>query len=269
VANLQGHHRLSSAGVAGLNGMSKPQARTLAVAGTSGSKWWVKIIICIFYIFIQYQNMANIEKFSPLKLKRIGYSLTEIFFQDLSSNDNCIQLIVTVESQNINIKQFSRYLDLIYRIDGMLSEIGYARYVQTPNSQIEISDVQFGSIELWIERFINSIDANNLVIIGLCLKYLPKMIKIPLEAGKQYYELLNEREDYLEKKEKRKAKSNLRQAINQDDDLIGVPRSLKEKLLNLMIELYDKNKKYINSSSRFIYKSVKSVDLKTKKKHNK
>lgn len=212
--------------------------------------------------------MTNIVRLSSSLPQKVGANLTQILLENSNSDDNAIELTISIEAEDLGVKDFSSYLDLIYRIDGNLSLIGYKRYVQVPKDQIRIAEIRFGSIEVVIERFINSLDANNIAIIGLCLKYLPQVFKATMEVGTQYYEIQNKREDYLEKKDKRKLRKSIRESITRDENLKGINKNLKEKIVDLLDDLYGKNLIRMNSSSRFANKSVKSIKLKTKRKNS-
>lgn len=212
--------------------------------------------------------MANIERFSSSSPQKIGSTLTTLFFEEANQEDNCIELVISIDSNHLSIKEFSSYLDFIYRIDGMTSELGYKRYVQIPRAQIEISEIRFGSLLIIIEKFIDELDGKTLVIIGLCLKYLPQVIKTSTEASVHLFDMLNKREDYLEKKDRRKLRKSIRDSIKEDEALQGINKNLKEKLVDLLDEMYVKNTQRIGPASRFASKSVKSIKIKTKRKNN-
>jgi len=213
--------------------------------------------------------MVNIQKFSPLSVKRISSNLTEILLNNYNNEDNCIELMISIKSQDLNIKEYSDYLQLIYKTDALLSEMGYSRYVQKPKSQIKISEIKFGSVEHYIERLIHSLDANNLIIIGLSLRYIPNILKSTLESGVQYYDLLNKREDYLEKRDRRvkkNLKKSIRQSIENDAEFKDIDAKSKGKLVSLLEYIYNKNIILLNTAYRFSIKNVKSITLRTKHK---
>jgi len=226
--------------------------------------------------------MANIDRYSSSLPKKVGSDLTKLLFEDSYPESNCIELIISFKEKDINVKDLSSYLDLIYRIDGQLSKIGYTRYVQMPRIQIKITEFRIGSVEVSIERLINSLDFNNIAIIGLCLRYLPSVIKTFIEVGDKYYEMLNKREDYLEKNNKRKSKigdnindksrrqirKNIRNCITQDKHLPSINKKFKDSLVNLISNLFSKNLSKLNSSSRFANDAVNDIKISVKRKNN-
>lgn len=209
--------------------------------------------------------MKSIEKFSSSSPQGIGTHLTQLLVESSNPADDSIELVISIESESLSIKGLSSYLDIIYRIDGMISKLGYNRYVHIPEVQIEISEVRFGSVEIIIEKLYTSLDANNIIIIGIFLKYLPKIIQTTAGTGLQIFDMLNKREEYLEKKERRILRKTIRKSLNEDEDLQGINQHLKEKLVDLLDGLYVKNAHRLNSSSKFANKSVKSVRVRTKK----
>ncbi|PTX22677.1 hypothetical protein C8N40_101504 [Pontibacter mucosus] len=211
--------------------------------------------------------MTNIERFSSSPQK-LGTALTKLFFEKSNLDNNAVELEISIDSGNLSVREFSSYLDIIYRIDGMTSELGYNRYVQIPEAQIQISEIRFGSVLIVIERLLQNLDATNIVIIWISLKLLPKVINATTQSGIQIFEMLNKREEYLEKRDRRKFRKKIRDSINEDNELQEIDKNLKEKLVDLLDEIYFKNSQRIGPASRFADKSVKSVQIKTKRKNN-
>ncbi|WP_242922016.1 hypothetical protein [Pontibacter liquoris] len=211
--------------------------------------------------------MANIERFSSSP-RKLATALTNLFFENTNLDYNAIELEISIDSENLNVREFSSYLDIIYRIDGMTSELGYSRYAQIPEAQIQISEIRFGSVLIFIERLLNEFDVNNIAIIWISLKLLPKVINTATQSGVQIFEMLNKREEYLEKRDRRKLRKKIRESINEDDELQIIDKNLKEKLVDLLDEIYFKNSRRLGPASRFANKSVKSVNLNPKRKNN-
>ncbi|MGN6567133.1 MAG: hypothetical protein ACTHJ0_04235 [Flavipsychrobacter sp.] len=205
--------------------------------------------------------MPNLQKYNIRLQSNKNLNLVSAYFKDDEFEGRTIELIISIEPNNINIKELSSYLDFIYRLDGQLSEIGYLHYVHYPHAQIEIDEIRFGSWQIIIQKAINSFDADKLIIIFLCLKYLPVVVQSFLGSVKNVYEILNAREDYLEKKEKRKLRKNIRNLINDELEFSNLNKRQKDKLIDIMEQLYYKNSKRAVPSSRFANKYIKEIKL--------
>jgi hypothetical protein len=186
--------------------------------------------------------MPNIQKYSD-NIPSLGkLNLTKLYFQESDNNFDIIELIISIEQTGVNVKELSSYLDFIYRVDGHLSEIGYSKYVHNPRLQIEIDHIRFGSWEIVFQKLLNTFDGDKLFIIYLSLKFLPKVIQTLLDAGYRFYEILDIREYYLEK---------------------------KEKLVDLLDKLYSEIGNRTVAASRFAQKFIKELKIiSAKKKDN-
>ena len=134
--------------------------------------------------------MANIQKVNQSLVQKKNLGLEEILFSNLNQDFSSLELIITINDENLNIKELSSYLDFIYRTDGKLYNKSFLSYARMPRVQLEISEIRKGSWEIVIEKVLNSIDGQNLMIIYLVLKYLPKVIEASLDGTHKYYQIL-------------------------------------------------------------------------------
>lgn len=209
--------------------------------------------------------MPNIQKTESSFPSRYNLNIEEVLFGNYVNDFESIELIITLDDKNLNIKEFSAYLDFIYQTDGYLSNYGFLSYSKMPRVQLEITEVRQGSLVLIIEKLLNEIGGQNLMIIYLVLKFLPNVIKATLDGAEKYYSILDKREDYLEKKDKRKFRSPLKKAIFSDLELNSMSDNQKEKLAKQLNKFYKKNNL---AASRFAQKFIKNIELKPNKKKN-
>ena len=212
--------------------------------------------------------MNEIQKYSDNLLAVSKLGLTKHIFEQVSDDFNAVELIISMQNSGLNVKELSTYLDFIYRIDGHLSEIGYLKYVHNQRLQIEINSIRFGSWEIVIERFLNTVDADRLTILFLALKFLPKIVQTVIDNIHKYYEILNNREDYLEKKDRRKSRKEIRDLINQEQGFSTLDKKQKEKLVTILEELFKATDKQKVPASRFAQKSVKDIKLRPTRTKN-
>lgn len=207
--------------------------------------------------------MSSIQKYQPKIANKIYENILNQIFSG-QSNDRYIYLVIKIEDNDLNVKDFSTYLELVYRVDGLLSRQGFNSYSKSYDSQIKITKVSFGSIELTIEKLLSEIGSERLIFIWLILKYLPTLINGTMEATNKYYDTLLKREEYLEKVNNRKQKKNIRSLVYDDAELSSLEKKDKEKIVNVLNDIYNNNPKKIGSAFRFARNSVKSVKIKRK-----
>ena len=210
--------------------------------------------------------MSNIQKYFSNFLSKQEIGLAKIVLEEINQDANYLELIISIEESNINVKELASYLNLIYRLDGLMSQDGYSQYTHNYNTQIKINEIRIGSREIVIQKVLESIDADRLALIWLTLKYMGTIFVTGASSVLLFYKALNQREDYLEKKDRRLLRKNIRELIEDEVGLSKLPKKHKAKIIDAIDELYVKNKKLIPAASRFIKNSVKSVALKPRKR---
>lgn len=210
--------------------------------------------------------MSDIQKYFSNFLAKQEYGLAKIIARQTDAEDFYLELVISIEESNINIKELSSYLNLIYKLDGLMSDVGLNKYVHNYDSQIKINEIRIGSREIVIQKIFESIDADKLALIWLALKYLGTIFVTSSSSILLFYKALNQREEYLEKKDRRLLRSHIRDLIEEEVELSQLEKKHKTKLVDALDELYVKNKKVIPSASRFAKNSVKSVKLYPKRK---
>lgn len=212
--------------------------------------------------------MKEIEKYRSELSKQTNLDFAQALFNADNIDDYFIELVVVILNEDLNVKEISSYLDFIYRVDGLISRYGYSSYVQNRSVQIAITKIRFGSIEIVIERLLNSTDADKLIIIWLALKYLPTIVNSLTDSVSKVMDVMIKREEYLDKKDRRKFRKQIRELINEEVELMSLDKKGKEKLVNILDEVYMKNRRRLAPASRFAKKFVQSVKLVLKEKNS-
>ena len=225
--------------------------------------------------------MTNIQKYSD-KLPPLGsIDLSELVIQKAAKDFDSIELIITIRKEKLNVKDFSSYLNFIYRIDGHLSEQGLLSYSHYPENQITISEIRFGSYDIifeWIKNVVH--DYNKVVILFFALKFLPKVIQSYLDVVYRSYEIADIREDFLEKKQKRETKELKAQnekkekraykkelRILFDEEFPKLDKKQKEKLIETIAQLYLRVGYPNISAARFAQRLMDDIKLVPRKKN--
>jgi hypothetical protein len=208
--------------------------------------------------------MSEIEKYRDRIPALSKLDIAKILFPDPGADE--LELIISIEQHNLNIKELSTFLETIYRFDGFLSELGFLQYSRYPHLQIKIAEVRQGSWEIVLREYLQTINAERLVIVGFALKYIPKILTTLLDMGLKYVDFQIKKEELLEKKDKRKFRRDVRDIINDDESLQKLDKKTQDKVIDILDELYSANTKRLPASSRFVSNSVKAIKLSSKKK---
>lgn len=81
-------------------------------------------------------------------------------FKGIPNDFNTLELSINVQETNINVKELSSYLELIYKIDRHLIDLSIPKYSHNHRIQIEITEIRFGSWDIVINRLLKTIDAD-------------------------------------------------------------------------------------------------------------
>ena len=224
--------------------------------------------------------MANIYGYNQNLPIRVKFELSEFVLQDMHNRFNAIELVVLIRKEELNVKEFSSYLNFIYRIDGHLSELGLLSYSHHPERQIAIREIRIGSYEVvfrWVTNFFSNY--NNLILLFLALKFLPKVIQSYLNVVYRAYEIMNIREEYLEKlhrrekreekeqrikKEKRIYKKELRELLKEE--IPHLDKKQREKVVEAITQLYLRIGSGSISAARFAQKVIQDIELRPENK---
>jgi hypothetical protein len=119
--------------------------------------------------------MANLSKQvfgSVLDILRDLFGLPNMS----SPEEALVELIITIEDSNINIREFAAYLAFIDRVYGKLSPKGLRSYSHQEWGQLEISEIREGSLELVISKIASEYkNVAALFVLWQILKQLPNV----------------------------------------------------------------------------------------------
>jgi len=167
-------------------------------------------------------------------------------------SDASIRLIIKVNDSDVNIREFSAYLNLIDKTYGRLSPQGLASYSQTPYAQLTVSFRQ-GSLDVIISALLSHIDSvTAIVVLRYLLKYLPTGLK---EVAAAY-------RDYEEGRLVRERRRQLRKEVKQDQELAMLDNNRKNEIVALLDILYWHERRQLTAAQRFAAKYVQKIILK-------
>lgn len=190
--------------------------------------------------------------------------LAALFVPPDIPSDSTVELIITVKDHSLNAREFGAYLSLADRIYGRISRAGLKTYSLLPHTQLQISEIRQGSIELVItEALLYFKDATLLLILWLFLKYFPAGIKTISEATKYFADSYKSIEEGRLVREHRQ---QLKEKMKQDELLQKLDDKQLSQLIVLLADLETAERKNLPAATRFAFKSVEAVRIVLRKK---
>jgi hypothetical protein len=178
--------------------------------------------------------------------------LREIVVSPEVTRDDSIQLIIKVDSAEVNIREFSAYLSLIDKSYGRLSQQGLGSYSHTRYSQL-LTSFRQGSLEVVISEVLSHIDSvTAIIVLHYLLKYLPTALKDTAAAYR----------DYEEGRMIRERRKQLRDEVKQDIELTALDNHRKNEIVAFLDRLYWCERRQLPAAQRFAAKYVRTIMLK-------
>jgi hypothetical protein len=226
--------------------------------------------------------------------ERVPYALfpdlLSVFISPDAPYDTLLELVVTIEGEEIPAREFAEYLALIDRIYGRLSLEGLRSYAHKEQGRLQIAEIHKSELEV-IFRVLQAVvqEAATYIVIAYALKTLSEVIKINTESYKnlvdarksladarksdieaaaireeaRHKEIVNAYEEGRLARENRK---HIREFIQQDPDLMRLDDARKSQLTALLDALFTEENARLAAPIRFAKRHVKNVKLRTRKR---
>jgi len=189
---------------------------------------------------------------------------------DLPQNP-VIELVISIDEEDISVSEFASYLALVDRVYGRTMPEGLMSYSHRKWGRLEIDECRAGSLELIIRVVYEHYQITALAILLLFLRSLPNLFKLTSEGVKNladsfkaYEEGMQIRENREESRLERENRKRIREAIENEPALEKLPEPRKGQLTTLLDALAKEENTYLPAPIRFARRQVKSVILRIK-----
>ena len=199
------------------------------------------------------------NKLPRKRIEAISEQLFGIDNQDL-------KLTVSLNQDNLNVKQLGDLFYFIYRIDGKLHSKGFNSYSHSIDEQITTS-LKFGSLEIILDNLKN-VDVQTIIMTWLAIKNLPNLLTIASNFILNFPTSMKSYEEYRALSETRKARKEIRELVKLDSDLDKVDEKNKEKIILLLEEIYKDNPKQLVGARRILKDNLKQIKIEVIKPFN-
>lgn len=194
---------------------------------------------------------------SDLALRRPIAALTQLGMIVLpeAEEGDVLELVIHSQGGNLSARDMAAYLQLTDRLWGRLQPNGIRSYAARPYEHLRLEEVRTGSLEMAIVDVLSQ-GAPPLLILWLCLKYIPVTLRTMAEAYKAF-------EEGALAKENRK---RIRVDMDNDAALASIPKDKRAELARLVETLLEHDPDLVRRAVRFIEDAEVEVDIHVKRK---
>jgi hypothetical protein len=219
-------------------------------------------------------------------LHDLYYDLVPAFIPPDTPAGAILELVVTVEGENIPAREFASYLALMDRLYGRLSKEGLRSYAHREWGRFQIAEIHKSELEIIFRTLQGYHDTATYIAIGLFLKGLPNMLKRATEGYKSWADARKSladarksdeeaaaiREDTRHKEivnrneEERLAQENenrkrIEETIKQEDALQKLEDEQISRLIGVLDDLLIEENENLAAPIRFARHQVKGVQI--------
>jgi hypothetical protein len=191
-------------------------------------------------------------------------NLVAAFVPEDTPAGSVVELVITIEGEDILAREFAEYLSLIDRLYGRLSPDGIMSYAHRDEERLRIAEIHKSELEIIFRILHGHWGTAALIAILLFLRSLPNMFKVTTEGIKT---LADAYKSYEEGKLARENRKKIRETIKQDSALVNLDDSRKGQLTRLLDALAMIESTNLPAPIRFARRQVKSVIIRVRKEN--
>ena len=199
------------------------------------------------------------SNYLPISLPNTLLALvTELFVPSDTPDESLIKLVITLPSENVNIRDFAAYFSLIDRIYGRLAEKGFYSYAHRRDEQLRYSQIKHGSWQIVFSRALYTGDVTRLILLFLFLKHLPH---VRMESAEAAHRLITGYGYHTDRELARENRKQLKLWMPQDASLKALDAKHFNQLVALLDGLYALEASNLLSPIRFSIGYVSDIRL--------
>jgi hypothetical protein len=186
------------------------------------------------------------------------HELSTLILPDQAAGD-LIELSIRITSESLSSRDMAAFLELIDHVYGRSTVTDFRSYARCESGHLLFSRVRHGSLELVIERSLALANSScPILILWLCLKYLPAAIHSLAISFNEYQQGLLAREN----------RRRIRLEMDRDSTLGKLPKQRKIQLVRLIEAMYERERVILPRAARFTRNSVNAVSIRIRKSQN-
>ena len=196
--------------------------------------------------------MGDLAVQTPVNALR---ELSTLILSDQAEGD-LIELSVRTISGNLSVRDMAAFLEVIDHVYGRSTRTVFRSYARRESGHLQFSEVRQGSFELVIKQALKLANSSYpILILWLCLKYLPAAVHSLASAYNEYQQAALTRQN----------RKRIRQEMDRESILTQLPKERKNQLAQLIEAMWNRERVLLPRAARFARNCVMEVSIRIKK----
>jgi len=201
----------------------------------------------------------NIDASLSLISRPTTADMVKILAPGLTSGTSAIDLVVTLDTDDLNLRDLSRFFVLIDRTYGRILYGDLRKYAWDEMAQLQISRVHAGSWEIVLSQILHVIpNPTPILIVYVLLRLLPKAFK---ESADGVLKLSTAYSNYEQARLARANRKALLAQMQRDNELRKVSTQHRKHLADVIDHLVREDPSVSNPALDFAARSLISVTI--------
>jgi hypothetical protein len=199
------------------------------------------------------------DKHLVLISRPTAVDIQKLLAPDLTAATSAIDLMVSLDSEDLNLRDCSRFLALIDRAYGRLLYGDLRRYAWDESAQIRISEIRPGSWQIILTQILHVVqDPTAILVLYVLLRLLPRAFQ---EGADAVLKLSTAYNNYEQARLARANRKKLRDQMNKDEELRQLSTQRKKQLAEIIDVLIREDPSITNPALDFSETSFRRVTI--------
>jgi hypothetical protein len=205
---------------------------------------------------------SDIDQHPVLVSRPFAVDIQKLLVPEMAATTTAIDLIVTLNAEDINLRDLGRFFLLLDRVYGRLLYGDLKKYAWDEKSQLRISRMRAGSLEIDFTQILQVIpNPTAILILYIFLKLLPKAFHTGADAMLKLSTAYN---NYEQARLARANRKKLRDQMDKDDELHKLSNQRKKQIAEIVDLLIREEPAISNPALDFAESSFRSVTIRLK-----
>jgi hypothetical protein len=188
--------------------------------------------------------------------------IQKLLAPEMTATTTAINLIVTLNAEDINLRDLGRFFLLLDRVYGRLVYGDLKKYAWDEKSQLRISQMRAGSLQIDFTQILQVIpNPTAILILYIFLKLLPKAFHTGADAMLKLSTAYN---NYEQARLARANRKQLRDQMEKDEELRNLSTQRKKQIAEIVDLLIREDPAISNPALDFAESSFRSVTIRLK-----
>ena len=193
---------------------------------------------------------------------RTSLELQDLLLPYRPANNGFIDVTIGINDRNLNLRDLSRFLQLIDQSYGRIVSGNLRKYAWDEGSQLRVSQMRHGSWEVVLSQALSLVsDPSPIVVIFLLLKLMPKALDGIAGTAQKLATGYNQ---YEQGRLARVNRKKLRAEIENVAELAPLPTKQRNQVVEVIDVLLRQDPSVSNPAQDFSIRSVRRVSIRVR-----